>query len=189
MVAPMDLKDVMTLTLSTLGLIGGASAFGIGVWQYARAQRWKRAEFVAQAVKEFEGSHDIKSAIELLDWNIRHVELFEGRPRVRVSNEMVSRALSKTVDFTSEEAAIDKAFGEFFDGLERFAHFIESGLVTIHDLAPYLHYWIETIAGDPRHKIKKPDELISVLWSYVDSYGYTGVQALFDRFGYNIRPR
>jgi hypothetical protein len=37
--------------LKAVALLGAAIAFGIGLFQYRRAQQWKRAEWVAQEMK------------------------------------------------------------------------------------------------------------------------------------------
>ena len=87
--------------------------------------------------------------------------------------------------FSEEELAIRDCFDRLLDQLERFEVFIRSGLVTYSALRPYLQYWFELI-GNPQYGRKSPD-LIYRLWSYIADYGFSGVQDLADRFGYDIR--
>jgi hypothetical protein len=77
-------------------------------------------------------------------------------------------------------------FDQFFDGLERFDHFIQSGLVSDRDVAPYLGYRFEVI-GDP-NALRKPPDLVRGIWRYLDCYRYEGVVSLLRRHGYSVDP-
>jgi len=39
--------------ISLVGIIVGIFAFSSGLWQYMKAQKWKRAEFVANSIIVF----------------------------------------------------------------------------------------------------------------------------------------
>jgi len=63
--------------------------------------------------------------------------------------------------------------------------YLESDLVTVEELRPYIGYWIDDIAAstdDP-----KDAAWTACLLTYIHFYGYQGVQALFVRFGYKIQ--
>ena len=68
----MDTGNWITLAAMSGGLI----AFLAGLTQYRRAQRWKRAEFVAGEMKEFKADPWVRNALLLLDWNERAIDLF-----------------------------------------------------------------------------------------------------------------
>ena len=180
--------------IALLGVAAGLIAFANGLFQYARAQRWKRVEFVAKEVKEFESNPACKMAMQMLDWNVRPYELFpDQKPDKRVvlvaDNDLASALVApekKPGGFSAKEARIRDIFDQFFDALERFEHFIESGLVTHGEFRPYLVYWIE-IVGD-KDNDAKPPEVRNSLWRYIDFYGYSGIQKLFRRYGYDIHP-
>ena len=58
----------------------------------------------------------------------------------------------------------------FLDGLERFASYISTGLISVADLRPYLKYWIDDIAA-------QTDDPLDAEWtcsfvSYVDYYQF-----------------
>jgi|GEM_PF-5312979 len=59
------------------GVISGSIAFVVGLLQYARAQKWKRAEFAAKKFKEFKPKPAIANAnaMPMLDWNSRIYEI------------------------------------------------------------------------------------------------------------------
>ena len=39
-----------------------------GLWEYSRAQRWKKAEFLAQEIKSFRQDADVRRVLLILDW-------------------------------------------------------------------------------------------------------------------------
>jgi hypothetical protein len=43
----------------------------VGLYQYVKAQRWKRREFIAAQIKDFEADKKIQLAMTMLDWNER----------------------------------------------------------------------------------------------------------------------
>jgi hypothetical protein len=72
------------------------------------------------------------------------------------------------------------------DGLERFSSYVKTELVKVNDLKPYLGYWLHDIAADT-------DDPADAAWSaalltYIQFYGYRGVQSLFAEFGAPIEP-
>ena len=174
------------VALKSLAFAGTAVAFGVGIWQYARAQRWRRSEWVAQEFRSFAQDPMVQAALRMIDWGDRRVRLFpdnagpEGE-LVRVTDDMVARSLQhhsqRPNGFSPHEAAIRDTFDRFLDGIERFEAFRQARLVTAADLKPHLAYWLHHIrfakAGDPSV------ERLVQLRSYIESYGYTGVQTLF----------
>ena len=182
---------------SLLGVVGGLGGLFFGLYQYIQAQRWKRAELVATEMKEFKSLPAVKSAMLMLDWSSQEIELFPDeesaeRRKIWVTDEMLRLALQPHTEradgkFTDTEAAIRGTFDEFLDGLERFEQYIQSGLVDVNDVRPYLDYWIEIMGK--LESDRKPPEVKESLWRYIQAYDYRGVQRLFTRFGYDIRPR
>jgi len=152
-------------TQELLALIGVGLAlltFGFGVVQFWRAQRWKRIEFLAAAVKEFEASPKVRAVMVMLDYSNREIELFPTATKpearvVRVTDEMLASALAphdiKPLS-TDNEAQIRDCFDEFLGYFERFNSHIEAGLVPAGAFKPYLNYWVKAVAG--KTKVAKP---------------------------------
>lgn len=65
--------EVLKLATEWAKILGAIMVFSIGLWQYAKAQRWKRREFIAAQVKEFESDKKIQLAMTMLDWNNREL--------------------------------------------------------------------------------------------------------------------
>jgi hypothetical protein len=178
--------------LTLAAMIGGLGAFLAGLFQYRHAQRWKRAEFVANEMKEFKAEPRVRNALLLLDWNERAVELFphETDPEkrsVRIEDRTIKDALVPHIArsvFSPVEIALRDTFDRFFDRLERFEYFLEAGLVRSKEFAPYLMYWLDILGNEKSGR--KPPEVVWAIWVYIDFY-YSGVTSLLRRFGYQIR--
>jgi hypothetical protein len=63
------------LVLEALTLLGAAIAFVIGLLQYSRAQQWKRAEFLANEMKDLFGNVGCVNALTMIDWASREIPL------------------------------------------------------------------------------------------------------------------
>jgi hypothetical protein len=171
-----------------LQLVGAATAFAIALWQYVRAQSWKRAEFVANEVRAFVSDAAVVKVMTMLDWGSREIELGErgedGNPKkTLVTYQLVSSALMTHEEhggFSGKEAAIRDCFDRFLEYLERFEAFIEAGLVRPRDFSPYLHYWTTLLAGE--YGGIPQSDVLPRFWKFVDSYGYKGVRRLISRY-------
>jgi hypothetical protein len=167
-------------------LIGAAVAFVVGLMQYRRAQQWKRAEWVAQEMKALFGDPIVQAALLMIEWSGRRIALYPDRQAeadryVRLTNESVADALmihTERADrpFTDVEADVRAAFDRFLDGLERFHSYVETGLVELSDLRPYLKYWAAALR-QPRDKGHR----LARLTAYMRAYGYEGALDLLER--------
>ena len=183
--------------ISLAGVLAACAAFASGLWQYAKAQRWKRAEFVAAEIKAFESDELVAKALLMLDYNRRRINLlpesYESEPANRVvsvndadlTSALVHHSLRRP-GFTPKEVVIRDCFDRLLDRLERFESYIEAGLISAKELKPYLGYWIEIIAN--RESKRKPQDFYTSLWSYIDEYDFHGVQRLARRFDRDITP-
>ena len=125
----------------------------------------------------------------MIDWGQRDivfpVNVAEGgTKRVRITDAMVAEALkhhSERADgFEPDETLIRDTFDRFLDGLERFASFRAAGLVTAEDIKPYLAYWIHHVRS-AQGASDKAERLVQ-LRSYIEQYGFRGVQRLFEDY-------
>lgn len=95
------------------------------------------------------------------------------------------------IRYQSEEFAIELALREWFDrflaGLEHFDSTIVAGLLTAEDLRPFVIYWVQVI-GDRRFRRKGGSGFYDQLFHYICWAGYSGIQRLFERYGYEILP-
>jgi hypothetical protein len=187
------MKEVVDAIVAMIGLF----ALIIGIYQYAKAQRWKRAEFIADRFKELDNNPGVVNALRMLDWNEREIELFPelAVPAARwqtINDQTLMKALVSEPQadkkFNEVEVKIRDCFDALLSSLDRLDNFIEAKLISGDEVKPYIQYWIEIIA-DPTLGRKTPELLTEMLWPYIASYGFTGVQSLCRRFGYDIRPQ
>jgi hypothetical protein len=173
--------------LKAIALLGAALAFIVGLVQYRRAQHWKRAEWVAQEMKGLFGDPVVQAAFLMIDWGSRRILLYPEREKgdryVELTNEIVASALmdhdQRPDGFSPLEADIRAAFDKALDGLERFHSYVDTGLVELSDLRPYLKYWAVTFY---RPRAERPaDHRITRLTSYMTRYGYEGAAVLLKR--------
>jgi hypothetical protein len=202
--------DTTRLIVSILGFGGTITALLFGVFQYRRSERWKRAEFVAKEIKEFESDRVVRNALLMIDWGVRKFNLnfvpneqFENY--IEVTREMQRKALmphsSKAIDdseasacdgdgpvrgFTSVEALIRDTYDVLLDHLERFGNFVRSGLVSKEEFEPYLIYWLQSMTSTEGSREDRSWRL--ALLTYISFYRYPGVNYLFKVYGMAIEP-
>src|SRR4051812_1226048 len=173
--------------LKAIALVGATIAFAIGLVQYRRAQQWKRAEWVAQEMKQLFSDPIVQAALLMIDWGSRQILLYPDREKieeryVQLTNETVARALMPheqrqgSDKFTALEADIRAAFDRTLDGIERFHSYVATGLVKISDLQPYLKYWAINLTRD-RAAAAGEDRIVN-LKAYMDKYGFDGTHKL-----------
>ena len=80
-------------TLAILASIGTGTALIFGLWQYFRAEQWKRAEFLAKEMKEFFGDPIVQNVLTMIDWSPRPVNLFLNPTLERDKFPVVTREL------------------------------------------------------------------------------------------------
>ncbi|PSN18721.1 hypothetical protein C7271_11075 [filamentous cyanobacterium CCP5] len=93
--------------------------------------------------------------------------------------------------YEQEEFFIELTLRDWFDsflgGLEYFDMLIESGLISARDIRPFIIYWIQLI-GDRRFRRKGGSGFYDQLSHYIYWAGYSGVQRLFERYGFKVLP-
>jgi len=198
--------ELSKLVVSIVALISTLLAAGIALSGYLRSERWKRAEFVAREMKEFFDNARIRNALLLIDWGSRRIQLLdeddEAHGNVRVTRQLqVGALLPHTLvneaasdcdsegtmrRYTIVEAAIRDCYDAFLDGIERFSSYVQTGLIDVEQLRPYLQYWIDDI----HEPAKDEDDAAwsAALLTYIAFYRFHGVQWLFRAFGRSIDP-
>jgi hypothetical protein len=169
-------------------LLGAAAAFVVGLMQYRRAQHWKRVEWVAQEMKSFLDDPLVQAALLMMEWGSRRIPLYPDRQEekdryVPLTNEDVAKALILHDDrpdgFSDLEVDIRAAFDRALDGLERFHAYVDTGLVKLRDLRPYLKYWAVLLCR-PR-STRTAEHRLARLAAYMDRYGFDGAHDLLKR--------
>lgn len=184
--------DVAKLWIESTKIAGALAVFVVGLWQYRRAQSWKRMEFIAQEMNKFRADPMVKDVFQLLDWEVRNLDLGlkkdDGTPDVKIvtygdTTGALVPHFARDVGFDAVEAAIRDRFDVFLDYLVHFENFVQARLIKPKDIEPYLEYWAGALAGNG--DIAKP--LLAEFWNFVDAYGYFKARMLLTRLKPQIR--
>lgn len=182
--------------LSLVGLLGAATAFFIGLWQYGRSQKWKRAEFLASEFRTFAASPFVDRALLILDYPERKMTLQRrGFPddvvEHVVDGPVVIKALrvvtghdNSDVRFAPHEVAIRDSFDAFLDGVSLFSRYLENGIVTRADLRSHLEYHMDIIYDAQSERLAPAVQ--KVIQDYIVANKYDEVQYLGRAFGHHI---
>ena len=187
----MNINLESSLTIGALAV--SASTIMIGIYQYIKAQKWKKAEFVSKEIKEFYNDFDIKRAFVLLDWNANELVLKENeideKHKIHFTDDLIFSSLSASEEkgydlagFCKEEVVIRSIFDSLFGWLIMFNSYIETKLVSAEDLKPYLIYWIQILADTNSNK--KPEKVRAQIWKYIDTNGYNILREFCSKFGF-----
>lgn len=183
-----DCSVIADTILKSLALFGAVLAFAVGIWQYHRSQLWKRAEWVAQEMKELLSDPIVQAALLMIDWGKkRRIPLYPNLPEesnryTLLDDDKIAQALRISADsndnFGNDEADIRAAFDRLLDGIERFNAYVETGLISETDLNPYLGYWARKICDTAT---SPPQQRILNLHLYMEKYRYIGAFSLLKR--------
>lgn len=180
-----DLLKTLTPIISTIIAL---AVFIKGLIEYTKAQKWKKAEFVANQVKEFNSDANVRMAKLMLDWENREINLFPEKEPVIVTEGLLLGALTpesyklqggQLVGFTEEEAKIRDIFDDFFDKIGVFNQYIEADLIRFSDIKPYIIYWLQVLNG--QNENYRSEELVIQISKYLKRYGYQDVLALLEK--------
>jgi hypothetical protein len=201
----------LKLLLSCATLMVGTSGGVVAYQSFLRTEKWKKAEFLADAMKEFFADDRVKKTLLFIDWGARRIQILpvtspdEGK--VVVDRLLQARALrpheigsnlfdgKETVEnsegevlsrFEPSEVIIRDCYDGFLDGLETFASYVETSLVEVKSLGAYIGYWLRGVQ-EPAEGPKEAAWKASLL-TYISYYEYPRVIWLFEQFGYDIKP-
>jgi hypothetical protein len=151
---------IMSGVVAVIGLF-------IGLFQYQKAQIWKRKEFAASLIARIAKEDDLKLAITLLDWKARvlpipskYLEVSQGEKIFMHSHLSLASAFDlnnreylpetndielKQNDITLLNIIYIDTFDRFFEFLEEVYAYVSIGIIRIEDIS-LLIYWADRIA-------------------------------------------
>lgn len=183
------------LILKILGLLGGIIVFTIGSSQYKTAQRWKKSEFLAKEMNDFNNNEDVMRAMVMLDWTQAEIFLYEEerlnelkeKTELSFDNKLLEFAFSDHIqikDFKDEGFVIRQIFDTFFYELGKFQIYLDNNLIAKQDLEKHVYYWLRILAGQDNKG--KSSLVIKSLWNYIDVYQYDNIKKLLNTYGFII---
>ena len=181
----MELKDI----LSVIGTVLGFGGLAFGLYQYYKAQKWKRAEFAAQQLEQLSADAELELCCKLLDWALRrsavpdkYAALTDEKTFVHdwriMRQAMLPEEDSGEADWDWQHMMYRDIFDKFFNYFERINHYISIRLIAEKDVAS-LKYWLEQVSA-PRFL---PEDQKTLFMRFLKRYEYRGVLELMRRFG------
>jgi hypothetical protein len=183
---PYDLMNQPIRYIKDLAQLAGLFGLFFGLFQYARAQRWKQAEFAAKELDKLTTDPLLSLACTLLDWSGRPFETPSSYHYKLEKSTFVHcwKSLERSMHpeiapddsggFSPQEVLYRDIFDHLFAYLDRLNHYVEINLVDTKDLS-ILSYYLEQIAR-PRFTDHRP-----IFDDFIKSFGYDGVLRLRKR--------
>ena len=173
--------------LQLLTLVGGLTAFGIGLHEYRQEQRWKRLEYFTQLLQSLEAEPEVRSALVMLEYNQPRVcakdEAADAARCFVATDSLVLAALDGSMRnrmLTPDEHVVIYSLDRLLTALDRLDYLQREGMVEEEVRHPTIAYWI-ALVGDRRNRAKPP-QLRAKLCEYVSFFEYKGALRLIARY-------
>jgi len=170
--------EIVDLILKIIPILGIVPFFKV-IWEYVRDLKWKKSEFLAKEIKEFQSDENVRIVFQLLDWNIIKIKLKCGEYNIGDYDLVYAlQTHDKKSKFLIQESELRDIFDYFFDRLSTFNIYINNGLISEEELQEYIGYYINILTS----KTKKPKLLLDTFDEYIRFYEFTNVSELIIRF-------
>jgi len=173
--------------LQLLTLVGGLTAFGIGLNEYRQEQRWKRLEYFTQLMQSVEAEPEVRGALTMLEYRQPRVCVADpgaDAPRCFVATDsLLTAALDGAMHqraLTPDEHQVVYSLDRLLAALDRLEYLQTQGFVEEELRHPTAAYWIALI-GDRRGRAK-PASVHAKLCDYVRYFEYDGALRLIARY-------
>jgi hypothetical protein len=173
--------------LQLLTLVGGLTAFGIGLHEYRQEQRWKRLEYFTQLLQSLEDEPEVRRALNMLEYNQPGIctsdEGADARRCFVATDSLVMAALDGSMRnrvLTPDEHVVIYSLDRLLTALDRLDYLQTEGFVEEEVRHPTIAYWI-ALVGDRRNRAKPP-QVRAKLCEYVRFFEYKGALRLIARY-------
>jgi hypothetical protein len=158
--------DVSIEIGATLTALIGATAAAVGLFQYRKAEAWKRAEFTGRLFEQLASDDELAFACRSLDWGVGPL-ITPQKYRVLLSGTKsdtavvdhnwsdLANAMKKGINIdviqNPNQLIYRYSFDAFCEYLDRLRIFVELGLVELSDLTP-LGYYAKLMLNPPYYQ-------------------------------------
>ncbi len=161
--------------------------FVAGLYQYWKAQRWKRTEFLISLFKDLENTYEYKNAIIMLEWKNQKVELYPYKSNIEERFDEVSideqiKALgysNKDVETMPKLIRVRYLYDRLFSLLARIEEFISKKLIIEKEILPHLKYYLKLLNADIAYE--KNLEFSTKVYEYLKKYNFLSTINLLKR--------
>ncbi len=157
-----------------LSAIGVTTAFGIGLWQYIRAQRQEKVALLLPLITEFETDTDLQAACHLFDYDQGTFALNGQEHPFSAADIRQAMNVVWEEQWPPHQEAIREVFDRYFDFFGKLESFMAVHLLKLKELR-YFYYYLELLA---RIEEYKGEGAAAALDRYLDAYGFHGCRKL-----------
>lgn len=175
----------MTEVFTIISMVLAITGFVVGLAQYLKGQKWKRAEFASRLLERLQEEWALQFCCYVLDYSARRIKLPEEYLGFRGNKD---GAFVHTVDHLEEAMKTEEerqafewplivyrdSFDRFFQYLENLDHYINIGLIETKDITP-IRYWLEQVN---HYRFNRK----SMFTKYLTHYQFSGVFSLMKKF-------
>lgn len=205
------------LVVSLLGFGGAIAAFVFALVQYRRTEQWRRTEFIAKEIKDFEADPAIQNALLMIDWGTRTINLYliphpSSDDYVKITREVQWKALlphtlkKEHPEYKASVSSADEARGKaqhaktFTTKEARIRDTYDAFLTRLDRFANFIKSGL--ISSDELEPFirywveaitKNEDPKEDAAWrcallTYINFYDYAGVKHLLECYGKDVGP-
>jgi len=160
----MEAVSIVVQVLSVAASIATVVTLIVGIRQLSAEHKWRRAEFLASVVRDFEGDERFAVFRRLVDYTNTSIT-YRGVSFRMTEEELVCaldllescrvNCVVETVGYTESKHTIQKMFDFWFDFLARCGAHAQKSLLSPHNIKPVLIYWLDNLElGISRHTIR-----------------------------------
>jgi hypothetical protein len=177
--------------IAALSAACAIAVFLFGILQYRSSENWKRSEFVAAQIKDFNSDKINHAVLLMMDYDPARVELFPEKANLKdqyvdVKFAMLVKAIGQEKEFSDAEFQIRIFFEHFLTSLSRFNYFLASGAIEPQELCADFAYPVELMTGTAREmKLKNTGDDIApfskAVRDYLTRWEYTDIKEFEQR--------
>lgn len=154
--------------------LGVTTAFGIGLWQYVRAQRQEKVALLLPLINEFETDPELQAACHLFDYDEGSFTLNGQEHQFSAADIREAMKIVWEEQWPPNQEAIREVFDRYFDFFGKLESFVAVRLLKLKELR-YFYYYLELLV---RVEEYKGDGAEAALDRYLDAYGFHGCRKL-----------
>jgi hypothetical protein len=177
----------MPYQLILLSVFLGFFGFIFGLYQYYKAEKWKKSEFAASLLEQLSNNPDLSLCCIFLDWKERKIAVPEKYKFFTSEASFIHNwdHLTKALRPKENDANLDfplvlyrDVFDQFFKYLDKINHYIKIGLIEVKDVQ-ILEHWLNELKNS-NYKIQDANNVdeINPFLEFINTYNYNGTKNL-----------
>lgn len=162
--------ELVKIALATAGGVWTLMTYMDSVRQRKREFRWKQSEEARKALDEMVSNHEIKSALNMLDWGIATYRTHKGEMDISFEDRDWAMRRADKNGFDVKCQFVRICFDRLFEKFDMLENLVRIGYLNFEDFAAPLRFYVENIKGNTN------------MVQFAADYKYHLALKFFDRF-------